>query len=458
MQKERINMRNKKLFTTIVAAVITSSMLFTGCGQTDNKTDNAVVESGDVKTEETEETGETDASETDVEDVEDVSETEETEDAGEEAEEDTEEAEEDVEEETEEAEEDKYASIPVTKEDAPLSECYKLGEYKGLKLTKPEVEITDEMVKNYADQYAETEELADDAVVENGNIVNLDFEGKIDGKTFDGGSAEAYELEIGSDSFIDGFEDGMLGMKKGEEKDLNLKFPEDYGDEKLNGKDVVFHVKVNSISKKIEPSQQDMDKYRKELEDLYNSDFEESMKTQAWQMVQDNSELIQFRQKDLDDATAEIQKSLDEYLETNNIKFEDYLKDAEITEEENKKQIEYFAKETTEEHYLLESMMEAEGLSFDDPEQAEKEKEIAEGFSTGIDAIKEAGTYESFMDYVMQQRLVDKIVEYAEVTIDKGEDAEETFAPEDEVEMDDIAVEEPSDAESEEIAEEATEE
>lgn len=126
-----------------------------------------------------------------------------------------------------------------------------LGEYKGIEVSNSTQAVTDEEVDAYinylASMSSQKEEVTDRDVVENGDIVNIDFEGKKDGVAFDGGTAEGYDLTIGSGSFIEGFEEGLIGVKKGETVDLELTFPEEYHSEELAGMDVVFTVTVNGI-------------------------------------------------------------------------------------------------------------------------------------------------------------------------------------------------------------------
>lgn len=130
-----------------------------------------------------------------------------------------------------------------------------LGDYMNMEVTlDKDYQVTDEMVKNYVNNnvianypyYVES----DKTVVENGDVANIDYEGLLDGEAFDGGTAQDYDLEIGSGSFIDGFEDGLIGAEVGKETNLNLTFPEDYGNSDLAGKEVVFKVTVNAIKEK----------------------------------------------------------------------------------------------------------------------------------------------------------------------------------------------------------------
>ena len=132
----------------------------------------------------------------------------------------------------------------------------KLGEYKNLGVKKETVKVTKEEVKEKIDNllrgYAELV-VKEKGKVESGDIAIIDFEGFKEGVAFEGGKGENYSLEIGSNTFIPGFEDGVVGMKKGETKDLNLTFPENYGAEDLAGKEVVFKVTVNEIKTRVVP-------------------------------------------------------------------------------------------------------------------------------------------------------------------------------------------------------------
>ncbi len=142
--------------------------------------------------------------------------------------------------------------------DYDLSKHITLGEYVGMEYTFSVPEVTEQAVAEYINKalsekgYGEQKEITDRAA-QNGDTVNIDFEGKINGTAFEGGTSKGYDLVLGSNSFIEGFEAGLVGVKAGETVDLNLKFPENYGKEDLNGKDVVFTVKVNKITATVYP-------------------------------------------------------------------------------------------------------------------------------------------------------------------------------------------------------------
>ncbi|MBD7983003.1 trigger factor [Sporosarcina sp. Sa2YVA2] len=136
----------------------------------------------------------------------------------------------------------------------------KLGEYKGLEVTRQETEVTDEEIdEQLKERQASLAEMVikEDGAVENGDTVNLDFEGFTDGEAFEGGKAEGYDLEVGSGSFIPGFEEQVIGLKTGEEKDVELTFPEEYHAAELAGKPAVFKVKINEIKSKEIPELDD---------------------------------------------------------------------------------------------------------------------------------------------------------------------------------------------------------
>lgn len=145
----------------------------------------------------------------------------------------------------------------------------KLGEYKGLEVPAGETVVTEEEIKEELERlqqrHAELEVDEEGAAAENGNITVIDFEGFVDGEAFEGGKAEKYTLELGSGSFIPGFEEQVVGMKKDEEKDIEATFPEDYHAEELKGKKAVFKVKLHDIKRKNLP----------ELDDEFAKDISE---------------------------------------------------------------------------------------------------------------------------------------------------------------------------------------
>ena len=180
-----------------------------------------------------------------------------------------------------------------------VDEYVTLGDYKGLEVVSNSTQISDEEVDSYIEYLISMsgtkEEVTDRDVVEDGDIANIDYEGKKDGVAFDGGTAEGYDLEIGSGSFIPGFEEGLVGVKKGETVDIDLTFPENYPAEDLAGAEVVFTVTVNGIYKTVYPEFNDEFVVSLEIENVATTDeyraymksvMEESEKEYALQDMQ----------------------------------------------------------------------------------------------------------------------------------------------------------------------------
>ncbi len=162
-----------------------------------------------------------------------------------------------------------------------VKEC--IPEYKTPRVTKKEI---DERVKQILKSSAKVKEVNEDRQLQNEDIANIDFDGYIDDKPFDGGKAEGYSLEIGSGSFIPGFEDGMIGMKKGETRDIKVTFPKEYGSAELAGKDAVFKVTLHKIEEKVMPDIPDEELLKRFLPDIEHptkEDLEKQVKKQIKQ-------------------------------------------------------------------------------------------------------------------------------------------------------------------------------
>ena len=176
-----------------------------------------------------------------------------------------------------------------------------LAEYKGVTVNVPPAEVTDEDVENRIQSVLSQnqEEVEVDRAAEEGDVVNIDYTGYQNGEEFAGGSAEGEDLELGSGTMIDGFEDGLIGLKKGDTKELNLTFPEDYREAALAGQSVVFDVTVNAVKEKRDPELTDefvqsisdyqtVEEYRQGIRDEILTQRQESVDLQIQQTVLQN--------------------------------------------------------------------------------------------------------------------------------------------------------------------------
>lgn len=267
-----------------------------------------------------------------------------------------------------------------------------LGEYKGLKATKFVHQVTDEEIDRRIQQDVDkATTMADvtDRNVENGDTVNLDYAGTVDGVAFEGGTAKGQTLEIGSGHFIPGFEEQMVGMAIGEEKDLNVKFPEEYHAENLKGKEAVFHVKVNAIQAKVVPALDDdfaadvsefntFDEYKasivKELTDRAQKNADTQLENSLVQQAVDASD-CDIPDAMIDDETDVMIREMKLRMMYQGLQFEDYIKYTGQTEEQIKEMYKPEAKNRVKMQLVLEAGIKAEGI---EPTEEEVEKAIAD--------------------------------------------------------------------------------
>ena len=273
-----------------------------------------------------------------------------------------------------------------------------LGEYKKLGLKKEKAKVTkeeiDAEVKRIRDQFAEIAP-KEDGAVEVGDTAVINFEGFVDGKALDGGKGENYPLEIGSHTFIPGFEEGVVGMKLNEEKDLDLKFPDDYVAD-LKGKEVKFHVTVKEIKQRIIPElnedfYQDLGYDNIKTEEEFLSEVEKVL------LERKNAEIDdEFLEKCLDKASSNMKVEInpeivdeevhrmihqfEEQLKMQGIKMEDYMAITGVTHEKLHEQMEPEATKRIKYRYLLEAIADEEKIDFSDEEVKARSKEMAENY------------------------------------------------------------------------------
>ena len=293
----------------------------------------------------------------------------------------------------------------------------KLGEYKNLKVKKPSVKVSKEEVQERIDTllkgYAELV-VKETGKVENGDIAVIDFEGFKDEVAFDGGKGENYSLEIGSNTFIPGFEDGVIGMEKGETKDLDLTFPEEYGQPDLAGQKVVFKVTVNEIKNKVVPELDEEFFEDLNMEDVKSKeDLEKKMKEEIKHQKEHEAE-HKYTDELLDTATSNMEIELDEELvdyeaehmyhdfmhrmSHQGISEEIYLQYAGTTKEDIISHMKEEATKRLKNSYLLNAIIKEENLEATNEEaEAEIEKIATENNVTKEEVLEAFGGKEALM-------------------------------------------------------------
>ena len=309
----------------------------------------------------------------------------------------------------------------------------KLGKYKGIEIKKIEYNVSDDDVEHELGHMLERNArvvTVEDRPVENGDITVIDFEGSVDGVKFEGGKGEGHELEIGSNTFIPGFEEQIIGMKMEEERDIKVKFPDDYFSEDLKGKDAVFKVKLHEIKKKELPElNDDFAKDASEfdtLDELKNSikeKIEEQNKSRA--KYETEEELIKKACEDveIDIPSGMIETELDNMtkevetrLSYQGMNLEMYLNMTGKTMADFRKEGEEQAKIAVKTRLVLEAIIEAEKIEAEPSKTQEKVEEMAKAYGKKVEEIKEN---ENFIEYITknlkQEAVIDFLVENAKI-------------------------------------------
>ena len=297
--------------------------------------------------------------------------------------------------------------------------------YKGLKIKPEKVEVTDEEVNHELGHLLEryTELVTKEkGAVENGDVAIIDFEGFKDGKAFDGGKGENYSLEIGSHTFIPGFEEQVIGMKVGEEKDLDLVFPEDYGSKDLAGAKVVFKVKVNEIKQKQtreldEDFFEDLgmdgidseDKLRKEIKSSILSqkevDAENRYIDKILEEVSKNVE-VDIPEEMVDEEVDRLMHRFEEQMKMQGISLDLYYQFTGSTEKDLRNQMEKEAYNNVLYRLMLEEIRIVEKVDVDDKEAMKEAEALAEKYQMSKeDFLKEFGGLD-FVKYDLEMRKV----------------------------------------------------
>ena len=279
-----------------------------------------------------------------------------------------------------------------------------LGEYAGLTVTKEAKNV------NEADVDAEVKRMQDrngrlltrEGAAENGDTVDIDFEGFVDGKAFEGGKAEHYSLVLGSGSFIPGFEDQVVGHSAGEEFDVNVKFPEEYGAAELAGKDATFKIKLHEVKYKELPAPdddfaKDVSEYDTldELKDSIRNNIKTNLDKQAEQKVENDlmDQVITNMKADIPDAMVdsridELVQDFEYRISQQGLKLADYLKYMGMNIEQFRAQFKEQADKQVKMRLAMEAIVAKEGITASDEEFEEEVKRIADAYKMEADKVK----------------------------------------------------------------------
>ncbi len=302
----------------------------------------------------------------------------------------------------------------------------KLGKYKGIELKKIEYNVSDHDIEHELGHMAEHNARLvsiEDRPVEKGDITVIDFEGSIDGVPFEGGKAEKHELEIGSNTFIPGFEDQIIGMKLEEEKDITVTFPEDYFSKELAGKPAVFKVKLHEIKKKELPKIDD--EFAKDvsefetLAELKNSIKERMQKANeekakyemedaALKAVSDNVE-IDIPSGMIDAEIDNMMKDIEQRLQYQGLTLAQYFTLSGKTEAQVREEMKEQAEKAVKSRLVIEAIIKAEDVKPEEKEVEEKLKEMAKNYGK---TEEEMSKNEYIKEYIENNMKVEKAIEF----------------------------------------------
>jgi len=288
----------------------------------------------------------------------------------------------------------------VIKAEVTVKPEVKLGQYKDLKVEKQEREITDQDVEDRLqreqEQHAEMVIKEDEPAAE-GDTVVIDFEGFVDGESFEGGKAENHSLELGSNSFIPGFEEQLVGAKAGDNLDVTVTFPEDYQAEDLAGKEAVFKVTVHEVKEKELPELDDelakdlddevetldelREKYHKEMQESKEKAAQDAVEESAIKQAVDNAEVVELPDVMIQD---EVKRAKDEFLnnlQQQGVSAEMYYQITGTSEEDLDEQFEGEAGTRVKTNLVIEAIVAEEGFEATEDEVNSEIKDLAENYN-----------------------------------------------------------------------------
>ena len=321
-----------------------------------------------------------------------------------------------------------------------------LGQYKGLEAVKAEVKVMAADVNARLKEMAERNSrlVAVERAVKKGDTANIDFEGFDNGVAFEGGKGDAFDLEIGSGSFVPGFEDQLIGMKAGEEKDIDITFPENYTPE-LAGKPVVFHVKVNEVKVKELPAiddefAKDVSEFDtlKELKADIKKKMIEERTTAAQRAFEDvlMTKVAEGVKADIPEEMIELQAQqlvdgFKQQLAAQGIPYDQYLKMTGMEEAKIMADAKEPAANQVKMDLAIRAIIKAEGLEVSDEEVEAEMKNVADKYGMDLDTVKKYLRSEDVKEQVMREKVIKVVADSAKAVAPAAKE-EETKAAEEE--------------------------
>ena len=320
----------------------------------------------------------------------------------------------------------------------------KLGDYKGLEIEKQDSELTDQDLQDEIDHslgHLADMVVKEDSAVEEGDTVNIDFDGYVDGEQFEGGQADGYDLEIGSGSFIPGFEDQLVGVKTGEEKDVVVTFPEEYHAEELAGKEATFKTKVNEIKYKEVPELTDeianeldsdansVDEYkenlRKRLSEQKAQDAENVEKEEAINKVTENT-TIDIPQAMIDTELDRMVQEFGQRIQQQGLDLQTYFQISGQDESQLREQMKDDAEQRVKTNLTLSAIADEENIEVTDEDIDKELEKMSSQFNISVEDIKQTlGNTDIIKNDVRIQKVIDLLRDNAKYVDSAKEDKKE---------------------------------
>lgn len=341
---------------------------------------------------------------------------------------------------TDDAKETESDNTEDTSEDTPttaelmagidVEKCVTLGDYKGVTVEKTIQSVTDEDVQNEIDNALANYPVEVDQAAKEGDTVNIDYVGKIDGEEFDGGSDQGADLKLGSGKFIDGFEDGLIGARKGETRTLNLTFPEDYTQD-LAGKAVEFTVTVNAVKEPLsEPTDQwvadNIEGYdniadykagiRSEQEESNEQTAENQVRYAAWTQVIDNCTINEYPETLVEVGKKLYEQQVETYAKYAGMELDAYIESSGLTQEEYQSNMEEYGKNVAAQALVCQAICDKEGFAIGDEDYQKALQDMLTEYGCTEDELIQTYGQDNVEQSIMLNRVSNLILENANVT------------------------------------------